>query len=263
MKQPSWRHWRAVGSCLSPSPCGRMGVAVAARRRLRMGDTESYWQLGKAIARGEPYEYGETHARVFRTPGYPVLLAPIFWLTDDHRTAVLLARAEAALLGTLAVLGVWGLTRLLFDDRAALLAAVLATFYPGRDCLGGVDPQRGAVLPVDLAAIGAMGSCLERPVGRSENALRLCRRPGGRGGDADAAELAAVHPVCRGRGDAGGADFVANTRQADSSRHCRHRGLGCFWGLSWRCCRGGFATLASPAASFPRRSRSAPVCTMA
>jgi hypothetical protein len=101
-----------------------------------MGDTESYWQLGKAIAGGEPYEYGDTHARVFRTPGYPVLLAPIFLLTDDRHAALLLARAEAALFGTLAVVGVWGLTRLLFDDRAALLAAILATFYPGAIVLG-------------------------------------------------------------------------------------------------------------------------------
>ncbi len=44
---------------------------------------------------------------------------------------MLLARAEAALLGVLAVAGVWWLTRLLFDDRAALIAAALATFYPG------------------------------------------------------------------------------------------------------------------------------------
>jgi hypothetical protein len=108
----------------------RLGEKVA------MGDTESYRQLGRAIARGEPYEYGPTHARIFRTPGYPALLAPIFALTDDRRTALLLARAEAALFGTLAVLGVWGLTRLLFDERAALLAAILATFYPGAIVLG-------------------------------------------------------------------------------------------------------------------------------
>ena len=96
-----------------------------------MGDTESYWQLGKAIARGERYEFGDNHSRVFRTPGYPVLLVPIFLATDDHRTAVLLARAEAALLASLAVFGVWGVAKLLFDDRVAFLAAVLATFYPG------------------------------------------------------------------------------------------------------------------------------------
>ena len=130
MKQPSWR---PLAVLLVLAFLLRLAAGWAWQSRLgddfAMGDTESYWRLGKAIARGEPYELGDTHARVFRTPGYPVLLAPIFWATDDHRTAVLLARAEAALLATLAVLGVWGLTRLLFDDRAAILAAVLATFY--------------------------------------------------------------------------------------------------------------------------------------
>ncbi len=98
--------------------------------RFGMGDSESYWTLATAIAAGQPYQCGPEHARVFRTPGYPLLLAPIIRLADDRRDAVLLARAEAALLGTLAVLGVWWLTRLLFDPRTALLAAALATFYP-------------------------------------------------------------------------------------------------------------------------------------
>ena len=105
-------------------------------QRFGMGDTESYWSLGKTIAWGLPYEYGDGRAQVFRTPGYPLLLAPIFRCTADGPTAVLLARAEAALLGTLAVLAVWWLTRLLFDDRAALLAAVFAAFYPGAIVLG-------------------------------------------------------------------------------------------------------------------------------
>ena len=87
-------------------------------QRFAMGDSDSYWTLGRAIAEGKPYEYGSDHARVFRTPGYPLLLAPISWLLGDTRNAVLLARAEAALLGTLAVAAVWWLTRLLFDDRA-------------------------------------------------------------------------------------------------------------------------------------------------
>jgi 4-amino-4-deoxy-L-arabinose transferase-like glycosyltransferase len=60
-----------------------------------------------------------------------LLLAPILRLAGDGCSGVLLARAEAALMGVLAVAAVWWLTRLLFDDRAALLAAAVATFYPG------------------------------------------------------------------------------------------------------------------------------------
>lgn len=101
------------------------------QQRFGLGDSDGYWSLGKTIALGLPYEYGDHHAKVFRTPGYPILLAPIFRCVADGPTAVLLARAEAALLGTLAVLILWWLTRLLFNDRAALLAAVFAAFYPG------------------------------------------------------------------------------------------------------------------------------------
>lgn len=100
-------------------------------RLFGMGDSESYWSLGQTIAEGTPYTYGAEQARVFRTPGYPILLAPIIGLFGEGRDAILWARAEAALFGVLAVLGVWWLTRLLFDDQAGLLAAALATFYPG------------------------------------------------------------------------------------------------------------------------------------
>ncbi len=99
--------------------------------RFALGDSESYWQLGRAIAEGRPYVYGQQDAQVFRTPGYPLLLAPIFLLAGDGPGAVLLARAEAALFGTLAVLGVWWIALLLFDRQAAWIAALLAAFYPG------------------------------------------------------------------------------------------------------------------------------------
>lgn len=98
--------------------------------RFGMGDSDSYWSLGMTIAQGKPYEYGDMPYRIFRTPGYPILLAPIAWCLGDTQNAIMLARAEAALLGTLAIAGVWWLARLLFDERAALLAAILATFYP-------------------------------------------------------------------------------------------------------------------------------------
>ena len=52
----------------------------------------------------------------------------MFWLSDEH--AVLAARLENALLGTLAVAGVWWLARQLFGPRAAIAAAALAALYP-------------------------------------------------------------------------------------------------------------------------------------
>ena len=93
-----------------------------------MGDSDGYFSLGRALAEGRPYEYGPYGAQIFRTPGYPLLLAPVFWLSNQH--AVLLARLENALLGTLCVAGVWWLARQLFGLRAALLAAAMAALYP-------------------------------------------------------------------------------------------------------------------------------------
>jgi hypothetical protein len=99
--------------------------------RFGMGDSDSYWMLAQTIAKGKPYAYGADHARVFRAPGYPLLLAPVVGLAGEGLAGVRLARAEATLLGVLAVLALWWLTRLLFDERAALWAAALASFYPG------------------------------------------------------------------------------------------------------------------------------------
>ncbi|HUT12545.1 MAG TPA: glycosyltransferase family 39 protein [Thermoguttaceae bacterium] len=98
--------------------------------RFGFGDSESYWTLGRAIARGEPYEFGEPNARVFRTPGYPLLLAMIFAIFGDD-PSVMWARAQSAVLGMLAVAAVWWLARELFDGRTGLIAAAIAAFYPG------------------------------------------------------------------------------------------------------------------------------------
>lgn len=100
--------------------------------RFGFGDSQSYWTLAQAIARGGPYQYGED--RVFRAPGYPLLLAPLFLVAREP--PVMWARAESALLATLAVAGVWWLARVLFGDRVALWAAGLAAVYPGAVALG-------------------------------------------------------------------------------------------------------------------------------
>ncbi|MGB9690134.1 ArnT family glycosyltransferase [Thermogutta sp.] len=91
------------------------------------GDSESYWHLARAIARGEPYQYGVTGA-IFRTPGYPLLLAPLFLVFDDP--PIWLARLEGAVLG--AVTGVlvclWG--KELFNRHTGILAGILTALHP-------------------------------------------------------------------------------------------------------------------------------------
>ena len=77
----------------------RAAVAVYWQRhwngRFGFGDSEGYFDLGRAIAEGRPYELAPSGARVFRTPGYPLLLAPVFWVSGGTH-AVLLARLESA-----------------------------------------------------------------------------------------------------------------------------------------------------------------------
>ena len=113
----------------------RLAAGVWWERRLPAGkqfgfpDSEGYWELGRKIARGQPYEFGLERYAIFRTPGYPILLSGLFLLGGDE-PPMLWGRALSALLGTAAVGGVASLARLLFDERAALIAAAIAAVYP-------------------------------------------------------------------------------------------------------------------------------------
>ncbi len=103
---------------------------LPAGQTFAFGDSDGYWRLGQAIAAGAPYEYGVPERRAFRTPGYPLLLAPIF-LVAGPDASVWWGRAQSACLGTAAVAGVWWLTQKLFAWPAAPVAATLAALYPG------------------------------------------------------------------------------------------------------------------------------------
>ena len=126
--------WLWLVSILLVALVVRLGAAYwwQARHaeRFAFGDSESYWQLGGQIARGEPYQYGAAEARVFRTPGYPATLAALFVFTGTD-VSVFWARAMGAVLGTATVAGIYILARLLFERRAALMAAGLTAVYPG------------------------------------------------------------------------------------------------------------------------------------
>src|ERR1700756_5182335 len=84
--------WLRANAALSAFLAVALGLRLAAGvwwqsrlpagERFGFGDSESYWALGRAIAEGRPYQYGD--ARVFRTPGYPLVLAPLFWIGGDE-----------------------------------------------------------------------------------------------------------------------------------------------------------------------------------
>ena len=96
---------------------------------LIMGDANGYWDLGRRIADGRPYElYGR---QVLRMPGYPAFVACSIRLADalgvgnqDH----FVARLLMALVGTLACGLVGLLGRTLFDVPTGTVAAAIAAF---------------------------------------------------------------------------------------------------------------------------------------
>ena len=88
------------------------------------GDSDSYWQLGRALAAGTPYEHDHVrHWKVFRMPGYPLVLAPLFLASDTP--PVFAARLENVFLGSLTVLLTGAAALAVFRDRRAALWAML------------------------------------------------------------------------------------------------------------------------------------------
>lgn len=118
----------------------RLGGAVwwqkrlPAEQRFAFGDSESYWHLGLKLARGKPYEYGDEvgACKVFRTPGYPLLLAGLFRVIPGNRHGphVLWARALGGLFGCLTLAGVAAIAWQLFGPKAAVLAGAATAIYP-------------------------------------------------------------------------------------------------------------------------------------
>lgn len=98
-------------------------------QQFRFGDSAGYWNLAERLATGQPYQYNSELAKVFRTPGYPLLLAPLFWIWETPPTWA--ARFVGCLFGAGSVLLVYFLTRKIFDCRTGWIAGWLATFYPG------------------------------------------------------------------------------------------------------------------------------------
>ncbi len=103
---------------------------LPAAQKFAFPDSYSYWALGERIAAGEPYQFGTPDSRLFRTPGYPLLLAGVFRVAGSDAGA-LSARLVGAVLGTGAVLGIYVLAKRLFNVRTAQLAALLGAIYPG------------------------------------------------------------------------------------------------------------------------------------
>ena len=99
------------------------------------GDPFSYLYYGRELAAGRGYRSYVTHEPTAFLPiGYPLFVAVFAWpaqhglLPDDVPRMV---GSAQAILGTVSVLFVWVITRRLFTDRVAAVAAILMAFWPG------------------------------------------------------------------------------------------------------------------------------------
>jgi len=151
---------------------------IPAGQQFVFGDSVSYWELGKAIARGDPYEYGSSDQRVFRAPGYPLVLAGIFRIFGDDAPPAT-GRALSALWGTLAVAIVgWWATQL-FNARAGVWAGCLAAFYPGAVSMGAFVLSEAPFCPFMLLHLALWGLAWRSSSRKS--ALRLAIAGGAAG----------------------------------------------------------------------------------
>jgi len=152
----------------------RLGAAAWWQSRLEgkfaFGDSQSYWMLGKALAEGRPLEHGSPDVRVFRTPGYPALLAAMFRIVGPE-PSVFWARALSAGCGTLAVGGVWWLGNDLFGPKAGLLGATIAAMYPGAIATSILVLSEAPFCPLMLGQLILWNAAWTAPTGKRAGLL--------------------------------------------------------------------------------------------
>jgi hypothetical protein len=217
--------------------------------RFGFGDSQSYWTLGRAIARGQPFQTGPD-SRVFRTPGYPALLAPIFALSGGEPFGALGKGRKRGVRrfggGRSLVAGDGGSTQAGRESGAP----GWRRFTPGAVALGAlvlseapfIGPDAGPVVPLDGGLAGADRRAQGRGAGGPHGT-------GGRRGHAGPAELAAVHALGPGRrrwSSAARARPVAHAaaraRPVARGGGTRPWGRRCWPDWSWRWPPGGSAT---------------------
>lgn len=91
------------------------------------GDAEGYWDLGKKLASGEEFAIYDPPRRVFRMPGFPLVLALGITVLGQN---VLAVRFLLAAIGTGACGLVYVLACELFDRPTALRACLIAALFP-------------------------------------------------------------------------------------------------------------------------------------
>ena len=116
-------------------------------------DSESYWYLGRALARGEPYAFPDARFRVFRAPAYPLWLSLWLRIWPGDELPVIVVRLWGAFLGTVVVYQAWRLGRRLYGPHAAIVAGVLVAGYPGAVSMSILVLSESLFVPLMLSAV--------------------------------------------------------------------------------------------------------------
>ena len=93
-----------------------------------MGDPAVYTGIARNLAEGRGYTSEDSRPDIFWAPGYPFFLAAIYKISGVNNTAV---RVAQAFLGSFVILFVYYAAAKVFDNRVALLSAIITSIYPG------------------------------------------------------------------------------------------------------------------------------------
>ena len=141
-------------------------------KQFEFGDSDGYWVLARAIAAGESYQYHSPDSRIFRMPGYPTVLAPIFLIFGPNASPMW-GRVLSALLGGLtAALMVWWGT-LLFDVRAGLIAGWITAFYPGAVAMSSFVLSEAPFMPLMVAHLAFAAAAFKSTTTRKNVLLSI------------------------------------------------------------------------------------------
>lgn len=138
--------------------------ADAAGDVFRFGDSHSYWVLATRIAKGEKYEYGSEHSRIFRAPLYPLVLAP--WTQiSDMRIGAIGARLQGVAMGIVCILIAMLAAYRLAGPIASLAAGCFVAMYPGAIGMSVIVLSEAVFCPLMLSSLYCLSCGTERRTG--------------------------------------------------------------------------------------------------
>ncbi len=162
MARPRIPHVVLVVGLLLVALVLRVVAAVGWQDRLGeglfFGDSASYLHLAQALAAGEPYQFRSPEAQVFRTPGYPLLLAVWLQLAGDT-PSLLWARGLSVVLGALAVGLTYVVGRMAFTPKTGLWAGAVAAVHPELIGQSVFLLSEAAFTPAALAQVACLIAC--------------------------------------------------------------------------------------------------------